>query len=188
MNGLHRLALFVLALSLSQGATAQNASFNGSATWLSRLLGGVSQPPRLRTEGDAKGGVDLGAALGAVQKGLGEAKKPEDPKKAEPTIAPSEYYVEVNGQTVGPLACAKLLELAQKRDLTPETRVWKAGQQIWRRAGAINEFDAIFLTVPPPVGAISRGESEVFPIDKPCMPKVPKERPWWKPGWWPFGE
>lgn len=136
--------------------------------------------------GDAS---DPAAALAAVQKAMESAKKPDAPK-AEPVKAPAiEYYVALDGQQAGPFACPKLLEMARNHQLTPESRVWRAGFSAWRRADSDRWFDVIFAAVPPPVnGELPKSIEDKTPEFAPCVEKPPpvKEKPWWKPSWWPF--
>lgn len=136
-------------------------------------------------------GVCLGVAMvfsvGEVM--AEEAKAPELPKlpklpelpKAPPAVElPIEYFVAVEGKQAGPFKCSKLLEMANGHTLTPESKVWKAGMPNWRRAGGMQDLDAIFAAVPPPVNDDSSPlDAKPAPAALPCVPKPKK---WW----WPF--
>lgn len=123
-------------------------------------------------------------AVAEAQKALAAVKPP--PAKEEPKI---EYYVSIDGKQAGPFPCHKILELAHARTVTPETKVWKAGMENWRRAASFEEFRPIFAVVPPPVdGDLARPSEftyEKVPI--PCPPPDDGKMPWWWPlPWWPF--
>ena len=123
-------------------------------------------------------------AAAEALKALEGAKPP--PAKEAPKV---EYYVSIDGKQSGPFPCAKVLEMAKARAVTPETKVWKAGMESWQRAASIEEFRPIFAVVPPPVdGDLPRpAEFRYDKVPTPCPPPDDGKAPWWWPiPWWPF--
>ena len=150
------------ASQLQGGIVKQRGSLEASSL--------TSQGGRILLEGD-----DI--TLGAV--------KPPPP----PKVPPVEYYVSVDDKPTGPFPCAKILEMAKARTVTPETKIWKAGMESWQRAASFEDLRPIFAVVPPPVDGdlprfvdVSGGD---VPI--PCPPPDDGKSPWWWPlPWWPF--
>ena len=130
--------------------------------------------------------VDVAGALAQIPKvpelpALPELPKMPDLPKMPTTEVKVEYYVAVEGKQSGPFKCAKLLEMANLHSLTPESKVWKAGMQSWKRAGNMHDLDDIFESVPPPIIDETLpvvGKSHSFTL--PCAAKT--EKNWW----WPF--
>ena len=122
--------------------------------------------------------------LAEAEKALGAIKQPPPPK-----VPPIEYFVSVDDKPTGPFPCAKILEMAKARTVTPETRVWKAGLENWQRAVTIEEFKPIFAVVPPPVNGSLAPEIEIRngKPPTPCPPPDDGKAPWWWPlPIWPF--
>jgi hypothetical protein len=61
------------------------------------------------------------------------------------------YSVSVNGTPAGPYTIAELKLLAQKRELTKDSLVWKEGMLQWAKADTVQELNSIFSAVPPPL-------------------------------------
>lgn len=61
------------------------------------------------------------------------------------------YSVSVNGVPTGPFSIAELKTMAQKRELTRNTLVWKEGMAQWAEAGTVKELEPVFGAVPPPL-------------------------------------
>ncbi len=70
-----------------------------------------------------------------------------------PPMPQVEFMVSVNGQQSGPYNMQQLQQLAQNRQLTKETYVWKNGMAGWEFAGNVPELSALFNsnTPPPPM-------------------------------------
>lgn len=58
------------------------------------------------------------------------------------------YYVNANGQQVGPVS----LESLAGAGLTPNTMVWTDGMSQWVTAGSVQQLSHLFGAVPPPPG------------------------------------
>lgn len=129
--------------------------------------------------------ADAAPSLAAeAQKALAAVKPP--PPKEMPKI---EYYVSIDDKPSGPFPCAKILEMAKARTVTPETKVWKAGLENWRRAASFEELRPIFAVVPPPVNGDlpQTADVKLGKVPVPCPPPDDGKPPWWWPfPFWPF--
>lgn len=79
----------------------------------------------------------------------------------------TEYYIAVNGAPVGPMSLEELL----KRDLKPESLIWKPGMEQWVKASEMPELASIFEISPEPVTpeekiwyAMIEGRRQVGPL------------------------
>jgi hypothetical protein len=139
----------------------------------------------------------LSSTLTAAQAADAPAPPAADPLKAlaaikpppPPKVPPIEYFVSVDDKPAGPFPCAKILDMAKARTVTPETRVWKAGLENWQRAASLEEFKPIFAVVPPPVNGDVPPEidTQFRKVPVPCPPPDDGKAPWWWPlPIWPF--
>ena len=61
-----------------------------------------------------------------------------------------QFHVYVNNQQLGPYPIASLQQMAQAKQITAETLVWKQGMAGWLAAGEVPEMANLFAAVPPP--------------------------------------
>jgi hypothetical protein len=61
-----------------------------------------------------------------------------------------QYYVNINGQNVGPCTTPQLQQMVQNGQLTRNTYVWKNGMANWDMAGNVPGLAMLFGSVPPP--------------------------------------
>jgi hypothetical protein len=66
------------------------------------------------------------------------------------------YFIQSDGQPLGPNSHADLVLLARQGTLTKNSLVWKEGMAQWARAGDIAEFNSVFSAVPPPLPPVER--------------------------------
>jgi hypothetical protein len=72
------------------------------------------------------------------------------------TAAMDGYFIQSDGQPLGPNSHADLVLLARQGTLTRNSLVWKEGMAQWARAGDIAELNAVFSAVPPPLPPVER--------------------------------
>ncbi|MGM0598656.1 MAG: SPFH domain-containing protein [Candidatus Rifleibacteriota bacterium] len=106
--------------------------------------------------GMAGAGVGMGAGMGmgmgmnmAGQMGGQGAPQQQAPAPPPPPAAP-QWHVAVNGQTQGPFSPEDLKTMAAKGDFKPDSLVWTAGQDGWKKAGEIQGLSVVFAQTPPP--------------------------------------
>ncbi|ARA92923.1 MAG: SPFH domain-containing protein [Bacteroidetes bacterium] len=100
--------------------------------------------------GGAAEGMGLGmgfAMAGQMAQGFGQAAQPASPPPPPPPVA---FHVAVDGQTTGPFDVNTLAQQARAGQFTPDSLVWKAGFEGWKRAGDVPELQAVFAQTPPP--------------------------------------
>ena len=68
-----------------------------------------------------------------------------------PIPAAAMYFVAVNGQQTGPFDAATISQKIARREIAPETLVWKQGMSAWSQASLVDELKSFFGSVPPPV-------------------------------------
>jgi hypothetical protein len=68
-----------------------------------------------------------------------------------PVAPPAVFFIEQNGQPVGPLSVAELQTRAQQGAVRGETLVWKQGTPTWMAAKDVPELRAALAAIPPPV-------------------------------------
>ena len=70
---------------------------------------------------------------------------PSSPPPPPPPVQ-SEWYIYQNSQRSGPFDVNQLMQ----QGLTPQTHVWRAGQNGWKQAADIAELASLLASVPPP--------------------------------------
>jgi hypothetical protein len=61
-----------------------------------------------------------------------------------------QYYVNLNGQNLGPYNLNQLQQMATAGQLQPTTYVWKNGMSNWILAKDSPELASLFSQMPPP--------------------------------------
>lgn len=61
------------------------------------------------------------------------------------------YFVAKDGQQFGPFDMATLTQMAQSKQLTKESLVWKNGMSEWLKADSVDDLKSLFENVPPPI-------------------------------------
>ena len=99
--------------------------------------------------GGAMGGqmANMMTGMGQMQQQAMQAQQPTPP----PIPPMMQYYVNVNGQNIGPCNMQQLQQMVQNGQLTQQTYVWKQGMANWDFARNIQELSMLFGAVPPPM-------------------------------------
>ncbi len=99
--------------------------------------------------GGAMGGqmANMMTGVGQMQQQAMQAQQPTPP----PMPPMMQYYVNVNGQNIGPCNMQQLQQMVQSGQLTLQTYVWKQGMATWDFARNIQELSMLFGAVPPPM-------------------------------------
>ena len=103
--------------------------------------------------GMAMGGA-MGGQMANMMTGMGQMQQQAmQPQQPTPPPMPSmmQYYVNVNGQNIGPCSMQQLQQMVQSGQLTQQTYVWKQGMANWDFARNIQELSMLFGAVPPPM-------------------------------------
>ncbi|HKM92697.1 MAG TPA: SPFH domain-containing protein [Prolixibacteraceae bacterium] len=76
-----------------------------------------------------------------------------NPQQSAPPPMPPQtmYHVAVGGVQQGPFAQDQLQQMAQQRQLTPDTLVWTTGMAGWAAASSVPSLSQLFGAVPPPL-------------------------------------
>jgi membrane protease subunit (stomatin/prohibitin family) len=107
--------------------------------------------------GMAGAGVGMGAGMGMgmgmnmagmMGQGMGQQQAPA--AAPPPPPAAPQWHVAVNGQTQGPFSQGDLQSMVDKGDFTPETLVWTAGQDGWKKAAEVQGLSGLFAVQAPP--------------------------------------
>lgn len=122
--------------------------------------GGGGLNPAAMMTGMAMGGA-MGGQMAGMMNTMGQQmqqamQQPAQPQMGTtpppmPGMMPVSYMMSVNGQQFGPYNMQQLQQLAQNRQLTANTYVWKQGMANWELAGNIQELASLFGAVPPPM-------------------------------------
>lgn len=67
----------------------------------------------------------------------------------------SNYFVLINNQQIGPLSIEQISDLIQKKQISPDTYVWKQGMPQWAQCKTIPEIANLFSPIAPPPPPIS---------------------------------
>lgn len=101
-------------------------------------------------------GMMMGGAMGGQmanmmnQMGQQIGQQMQQQQNSPPLPPQLQYSISVNGQTSGPFDWQQLQQLAQNKQLTNNTYVWKQGMASWELAGNVQELSPLFAVVPPP--------------------------------------
>lgn len=122
--------------------------------------GGGGLNPAAMMTGMAMGGA-MGGQMAGMMNTMGQQMQQAMQQPAQPQMGttpppmpgtmPVSYMMSVNGQQFGPYNMQQLQQLAQNRQLTANTYVWKQGMANWELAGNIQELASLFGAVPPPM-------------------------------------
>jgi len=98
-------------------------------------------------------GMMMGGAMGQQMAGMMHqvGNNVQQSMNTPPPVPQIQYYVNVNGQNIGPCGMQQLQHLAQNGQLTKSTYVWKNGMSNWELAGSVTELSDLFGPVPPPM-------------------------------------
>lgn len=98
-------------------------------------------------------GMMMGGALGQQMAGMMNqmGNTVQQGMNTPPPMPQLQYYVNVNGQNIGPCNAQQLQQMAQIGQLTKDTYVWKNGMANWEVAGNVAELSSLFGAVPPPM-------------------------------------
>ncbi len=98
-------------------------------------------------------GAGMGMGMGMNMGGMmtqGMAQQQQAPMAPPPPPAAAQWHLTVNGQTLGPYGENDLANMAAKGEFTPDSLVWTAGQDGWKKAGEVQGLTKIFGQTPPP--------------------------------------
>ncbi len=101
---------------------------------------------------DARAGK-IGAIGGKLFRDIGKMVHGGDKKNASDVPPPiptaSAYNVAVDGQPTGPFTLDVLSQMADSKQLTKDSMVWKKGMEQWEKAGNVDELKDLFSEMPP---------------------------------------
>ena len=112
--------------------------------------GGGMNPAGMMT-GMMMGGV-MGQQMAGMMNQMGNTM--QQAANTPPPMPQVQYYVNINGQNVGPCGMQQLQQMAQSGQLTKTTYVWKNGMANWELAGNVAELAVCFGSVPPPMSSV----------------------------------
>lgn len=64
---------------------------------------------------------------------------------------PRYIYAIINGKQQGPFSMGEILDRINAGEITPETYIWKAGMQEWKRAKDVEDIRPNLEQLPPPL-------------------------------------
>lgn len=98
-------------------------------------------------------GMMMGGAMGQQMAGMMNqmGNTIQQTANTPPPMPQMQYYINSNGQNLGPCNAAQLQQMVQNGTLTRTTYVWKNGMANWEQAGNVAELSAFFGAVPPPM-------------------------------------
>ncbi len=111
------------------------------------------------SQSTAGGGMAMGMGFGMAQSfGQAMTKGDDTDPLAPPPIPPSvkeikHYFVIVDGQRVGPINLAAVVEMITKQQVTSDTMIWTAGMQDWAAADSLSEVLVHLKNQPPAMPA-----------------------------------
>lgn len=91
-------------------------------------------------------GQNIAGAMNNMMGGINQQTAPGAVPPPIPTVA---YHVAINGQAAGPFDISVLAQMATSGQLTANSLVWKNGMAQWAKAGAVDELQGMFITIPP---------------------------------------
>lgn len=99
----------------------------------------------------------IGGAVGQNMVSMLNTAMPGANQQVQPTattpppIPISSYNVAVNGQATGPFDIYTLQQMAQQGQFGKNSLVWKAGMPQWVKAETVEELNALFENIMPPI-------------------------------------
>ncbi len=158
--GLEVPSVFILNVSLPEAVekaldTRSSMGVIGDMNRYQQYQMGTALTEAASNPGGGGMGEGLGMGLGfamanrmggmmAGQGGAGAAAPPPVPGQAS-------YHVVMNGQSTGPFGIDQLRSGATAGQLTPDSLVWTAGMDGWKKASEVADLKAVFGATPPPV-------------------------------------
>ena len=101
---------------------------------------------------DARAGK-IGAIGGKLFRDIGKMVHGSEKKNGNDVPPPiptaSAYNVAVDGQATGPYTLEVLSQMADSKQLTKDSMVWKKGMEQWEKAGNVDELKDLFIEMPP---------------------------------------
>ena len=91
-------------------------------------------------------GQNIAGAMNNTMQGINQPINAGSTPPPIPTIA---YHIAINGQAAGPFDMATLSQMANARQLTADSLVWKNGMAEWVKAGMVDELKGLFIVMPP---------------------------------------
>lgn len=130
-----------------QTQVLQTAAENLGQMGQMNMGGGGMNPAGMMT------GMMMGGAMGQQMAGMMNqmGNTMQQAANTPPPMPQVQYYVNVNGQNIGPCNMERLQQLVQSGHLTQTTYVWKNGMAGWEQAGNVAEIAMVFGSVPPPM-------------------------------------
>lgn len=137
----------------------QAHAINQQTEVLKTAANNLGQMGQMNLEGGSAGmnptGMMMGMAMGGAMGGqmanmmTGIGQMQQHAMQTPPPMM--QYYVNVNGQNIGPCNMQQLQQMVQSGQLTQQTYVWKQGMANWDFASNIQELSMLFGAVTPPV-------------------------------------
>ena len=92
-------------------------------------------------------------SMGNMGGAMAGQPQPAQPTAAVPPPLPTQvqFFAAIGGQQAGPFDMGNLQQHASQGQLTRDTLVWKQGMAGWTPAGQVQELNALFGSVPPPL-------------------------------------
>ena len=96
-------------------------------------------------------GMMMGGAMGQQMAGMMQnmGQQMQGAMNTPPSMPNVQYYIYENGSQAGPFIMQQLHQMAQRRQFTPLTYVWKQGMLNWDLAGNIQELASLFAPSTP---------------------------------------
>lgn len=105
-----------------------------------------------KNPGGSNAGLEMGMGF-AMANQMGQMFNNQNQQNQNPPPIPgvAQYYIAVNGQQQGPYSMQVLQQMIQNGSIAKETLIWKQGMSSWTKAGEVDEVNAFFAAVPPPL-------------------------------------
>jgi hypothetical protein len=130
-----------------------------------------------RIESGETTGADLVWMPGAAEWAAAETfQELQEALASEGALAAADYYIEDNGQQVGPLTLEELIARIRAGTTGPEQLVWTSGMAAWTPAGDVEQLAEAFAAVPPPVPAVEEEAPPPLPPAE-AAPETPPPLP-----------
>ena len=117
----------------SNGAGDVSGGFNPAAMMAGMAIGGAM-------------GQNIAGTMNGMMSGMNQAPQTGTVPPPIPTAA---YHLAVNGQATGPYDIAVMKQMIINGQMTAEMLVWKPGMASWVEAKNVDDFAAMFPSVPP---------------------------------------
>ncbi len=97
-------------------------------------------------------GMGMGQAMAQGMAGMAQGQPAAAQAAAAPPPPPVEtqWHLAEAGQTKGPFGTGQLQQMIAQGALTPESLVWTAGQDGWKKAADVPDLARLFAATPPP--------------------------------------